>query len=198
VSRYSDHDDYVDPVTGVLRNLLGITEPAQLELVEAEIVASRSFELSLVGVGDIFDAAKLKHIHLFPFRDLYEWAGRFRTVDISKGTNRFAHHAYLESAAMSIFIQLREEQNLAGLDMEAFGSRAAYYLGELNALHPFREGNGRTSREFLGLLARRNGFVFQWKMVNQTEMLQSVIDSFHGNLAGLTAILRRIVQVKPG
>ena len=75
-------------------------------------------------------------------------------MDISKGDNRFAHHAFLESAARPIFERLAAEDFLAGMDAGALCARTAFYLGELNALHPFREGNGRTQREFIQLLAR--------------------------------------------
>ncbi len=75
--------------------------------------------------------------------------GAVRTIDISRGGNRFAHHARIESAAVPIFQQLAKENHLAGLGPEAFSDRAAHYLGELNTWHPFREGNGRAQREFI-------------------------------------------------
>ena len=87
---------------------------------------------------------------------MYEWAGQLRTIDISKGANRFAHYAHIHNAAAPIFLQLAKENHLAGLDTAAFSNCAAYYLGELNALHPFREGNGRALREFISHLAHAN------------------------------------------
>lgn len=81
-----------------------------------------------------------------------------RTVDISKNDNLFAHHAYIATAAQSIFEKLASEKHLSGLEIGVFNERAAYYFGEINALHPFREGNGRAQREFLSHLAHANGF----------------------------------------
>jgi cell filamentation protein len=145
MSRYSDSDPYLDPATGVLRNRLDIADEATLEQTEADIVAVRSYELSQAPLKGCFDLAHLQAIHRYLFGDVYEWAGQLRTTVISKGGNRFAHHAHIESAAAAVFAQLAKEKHLAGLGSTAFSDRAACYLGELNALHPFREGNGRHS-----------------------------------------------------
>lgn len=158
MSRCSGDDHYLDPASGVLRNHLGITDAAQLEQAEAALVAIRSYELLRIPLQGGFDLAHLQAIHRQLFSDLYEWAGQLRTIDISKGNNRFAHHAHIAGAAATLFKQLAEEKNLAGLDAASFSNRAAYYLGELNALHPFREGNGRAQREFASHLAHVNGY----------------------------------------
>jgi cell filamentation protein len=148
MTKYSGHDDYLDPVSGVLKNRLGITDAATLEETEAALVATRSYELAQTPLKGRFDLAHLQAIHRHLFRDVYEWAGELRTIDISKGGHLFAHHTHIQSAAATIFKQLAEEKHLAGLGPDDFSRRAAHYLGELNALHPFREGNGRAQREF--------------------------------------------------
>ena len=163
MSRYSDSDPYVDATTGVLINRLGITEESILEQTESALVATRSYELSNTPLKGRFDLAHLQAIHKYLFSDLYEWAGQLRTIDISKGGNRFANHMHIESAAAPIFQQLANEKYLAGLGAEAFSNRVAYYLGELNALHPFREGNGRAQREFISHLAIANGHYVAWE-----------------------------------
>ena len=71
-----------------------------------------------------------------------------------------------------------------------FSERAAWYLGELNALHPFREGNGRAQREFMSHLAHANGYYIAWEDVKPTDMLQASVDSFKGDLTKLTALVR--------
>jgi cell filamentation protein len=194
MSRYSSSDPYVDLDTGVLLNRLGIANQSLLERAEARLVSIRSQQLWLNPPDGHFDISHLKNVHRQLFQDVYEWAGEFRTVDISKGDNRFAHHAYLEAAAAAIFIKLKDEGSLAGMSRREFCIRAAYYLGEINALHPFREGNGRTSREWVGLLARRNGFIFCWKSVHQAEWMQASIESFRGRLEGLTKILEKAIE----
>ncbi len=189
MSRYSGDDTYLDPVSGVLKNRFGIVDAAILEIAEADLVAARSRELAQNPLPGHFDLKHLQAIHRYLFGDLYDWAGELRTVDISKNDHLFAHHAHIASAARSIFEQLTREAHLAGLDAEAFSSRAAYYFGEINALHPFREGNGRAQREFISHLAHANGYYVAWENVGPSEMLQASIESFKGDLSKLTRII---------
>jgi cell filamentation protein len=130
MSRYSDSDPYLDPATGVLKNRLGIADHNTLEQAEADIVAARSYEISRTPLEGRFDLPHLQAIHNHLFGDLYEWAGELRTIDISKGGNRFSHYARIESAAVPIFQRLEKENHLAGLGPDAFSDRAAYYLGD--------------------------------------------------------------------
>ncbi len=191
--RYSSDDHYLDLASGILKNRLGITEAATLEQAEAALVATRSYELSQTPLEGRFDLAHLQAIHRHLFNDVYEWAGQLRTIDIGKGGHLFAHHAHIGSAAAPIFKQLAEEKHLAGLDPAAFSDRAAHYLGELNALHPFRDGNGRAQREFVSHLAHATGYYVAWENVKQPAMLQASIASFRGDTSKLAAIIREIL-----
>ncbi len=92
------------------------------------------------------------------FQDVYEWAGVFRTVDIAKGNSYFAHVPYIESTLKVLFGELSEERHLRGLNQERFASRLAEILGTFNAVHAFREGNGRAQREFVRELAYKNSY----------------------------------------
>jgi len=189
MSRYSSHDHYLDPASGVLKNRLGITDAATLEQAEAALVATRSYELSRTPLKGRFDLAHLQAIHRCLFSDLYEWAGELRTVDISKGGQRFAHHAHIARAAAPIFKRLAAEKYLAGLDPAEFSNRAAHYLGELNALHPFREGNGRAQREFVSHLAHAAGYYLAWENVKPPDLLQASLQSFQGDTSKLAALI---------
>ena len=189
MSRYSESDPYLDE-SGVLKNRLGITDVAILEQIEADIVAGRSFELSQKPLQGRFDLAHLQAIHKRLFGDLYDWAGELRTIDVSKGGNRFAHHARIEGAATPIFQQLAKEKHLAGLSLDTFSDRAAYYLGELNARHPFREGNGRAQREFVSHLAQANGYYIAWENIDPATLLAASIDSFNGDSSPLVRLIR--------
>jgi cell filamentation protein len=190
MSRYSDSDPYVDPATGVLKNRLGITDEATLEETEAALAATRSLELSETPLKGNLDLAHLQAIHRHLFRDVYEWAGELRKVDISKGETMFAPHGYLESTAATVFQELAKETNLEGLDQEQFSERAAHYLGELNALHPFRDGNGRALREFVGHLAHANDYSIAWENVSRLRMLEAAIDSFRRDSSKLASLIR--------
>lgn len=188
--RYSGGDPYIDPASGVLKNCLGIIDQATLDQVEAAFVATRSFELTQKPLKGKFDIVHLQAIHHHLFRDVYEWAGELRTVDISKGGHVFAHHAYIRNAATLVFQQLAEEGYLARYQADVFSNRAAYYFGELNAIHPFREGNGRAQREFISHLGYTNGYYIAWENVTREDMLRASIESFRGITNGLATLIR--------
>jgi cell filamentation protein len=188
--KYANLDRYLDPETGVLKNKLGIRNEATLEMAEAEYVAARSYELAKHPLDSSFDLAHLKTIRRHLFGDVYDWAGELRDVDIAKGESYFAHCRYIEAAATPLFEQLAKENYLAGLDANAFSERAAYFLGELNALHPFRDGNGRAQREFIGLLARKNGYFITWTDITQETMAQVSIAAFRGDTTPLRDLIR--------
>jgi cell filamentation protein len=191
MTKYSSHDPYLDAASGVLKNRLGITDAAKLEEAEAALVATRSYELAGTPLKGDFDLVHLQAIHRYLFRDIYQWAGELRTVDISKGGHYFAHHAHIEAAADSIFKQLaREREGLARLSPDAFSDRATYYLCELNALRPFREGSGRAQREFISHLARASGYYIAWENVDPTALLQASVESFNGNISKLATLIR--------
>jgi cell filamentation protein len=120
---------------------------------------------------------------------VYEWAGQLRTINIAKGGNAFAHHPHIADAAKSVFAQLGREQRLAGLEPLGFSARAAHYLGEVNALHPFREGNGRAQREFISHRAHANGYYIAWEKVAPAQLLQASIESFRGDASKLAAVI---------
>jgi cell filamentation protein, protein adenylyltransferase len=189
MSRYSSLDPYLDPASGVLKNRFGITDEPTLEAAEASLVALRSYELAQQPIAGAFDLAHLQAIHRHLFGDVYAWAGQLRTIDIAKGGNAFAHHAYIATAAAPIFAQLARERHLTGLAPAAFSARAAHYLGEVNALHPFREGNGRAQREFVSHLAHSNGYYVAWENITASDMLEASIEAFRGDVSKLAAMV---------
>jgi hypothetical protein len=114
---------------------------------EAEATTRRIVELIARPVNGPFDVAHLKAVHRHVFQDVYSWAGQFRTINISKAGHLFGAAAFLERSLASLFQRLARENHLKGAASDAFVKRA-FYLGEINAAHPFREGNGRAQREF--------------------------------------------------
>ena len=80
---------------------------------------------------------------------------------------------YIDSSAAVIFRELRDEDCLRRLRRDAFVGRLAYYLGEVNALHPFREGNGRVQRAFFAQLARSTGFMFAWQHLDAARNVEA-------------------------
>jgi cell filamentation protein, protein adenylyltransferase len=185
-------DPYVYPGTTVLKNIPGIRNQKTLDRFEADRVGQRSLELIEQPLSGSFDVA---HLHRYLFQDVYEWAGCFRTVDIAKGNSYFAHVPYIQSALEGLFEKLSEEQHLAGVNQEAFAHRGAQILGTLNAVHPFREGNGRTQREFIRQLARKNGYWVDGSRVSRKELYEASDVSFkRGENRLFEELLKKVIE----
>ncbi|WP_019220073.1 Fic/DOC family protein [Bartonella florencae] len=184
-------DPYTDPETGVLYNRFGIKDQNTWERVEATFAYLRSFELMLTPLRGRFDLAHMKEIHKKLFGDVYEWAGEIRSLDMSKGNSIFAYYTQIENYAPKITQQLVKEHYLRDLGANEFSLRAGYYMGELNVLHPFREGNGRTLREFMGQLAREAGYFIDWSSLEQQEMIEASVAAYHGNYEHLSTLIRQ-------
>lgn len=191
-----DHGDpYLDQGTGVLRNLLGIRDQAGLDRAESSLSFLRASELREQPVSGKFDLMHLRGIHQRLFGDVYDWAGQVRQVEIQKGKTVFARQMVIESAAAQLFGLLAREQHLGGLDADQFSQRAGHYLGEINVLHPFREGNGRTQREFIGQLAVAAGHPIDWHGISQSDMVHACVAAYNGNSAELARIIRSALHV---
>lgn len=194
-SMTENSDPYLYPGTNVLRNLRGLTDPKLLERFEARRTHRRLAELIDTPVPGGFDVAHLKAIHRYIFRDVYEWAGQFRTVNVSKGGHLFGLATFLEPALQQILAKLATEKHLVDLDAEIFANRAAYFLGELNAAHPFREGNGRTQREFIRELGVKAGHYIDWRATTVEEMTEASRSShLTGELSLFTSVIRECIR----
>ena len=171
-------DPYTYPGTDVLRNVLDIRDPQQLDAFEANATAARLIELDALPLAGRFDVAHLKAIHKYIFQDVYGWAGEFRTVNISKGGHLFGVAAFVEPALQEALRKLSGEDYLKGSDPRKFATRAGFYMGEINAIHPFRDGNGRAQRELIRELAIGAGFVIDWGNVTREQMTAASLESF--------------------
>jgi cell filamentation protein len=173
-------DPYSDPVTGVLYNKLGLGTAAGLEAAEREITHAALILLDESPVSPSYDLPHLQEIHKRIFGDIYEWAGQIRTVAIAKGA-MFCLPQYIDSSAAVIFGELHDEDCLRGLRRDAFVGQLAHYLGEVNALHPFREGNGRAQRTFFGQLARDAGFTLAWQHLDPARNVEASATIMRGD-----------------
>jgi cell filamentation protein len=189
-STTGNSDPYIYPGTNVLRNLRDLTDPELLARLEARQTHRRIAELVDTPLAGRFDIAHLKAIHRHIFQDVYEWAGQFRTVNISKGGHLFGLAAFLEPALRQILEKLSFENYLVGLDAVAFAGRAAWLLGELNAAHPFREGNGRTQREFIRQVAVNAGHYIDWRATTPEKMTKA---SQSSHVRGDTSLFTRLL-----
>jgi cell filamentation protein len=139
----------------------------------------------------------LQAIHQRIFGDVYEWAGVIRPFALTKGGDEFCRPHYIESSAADIFGRLHDADRLHGLDVETFAAQAAELLADLNALHPFREGNGRTQRAFLSQLAGQAGYRLIWPSgAGQEERNVDASRASHrGDASGLAAIIRDAIAL---
>jgi len=161
-------DPYLDLQSGLLRNRLGITDARALRHVEAELTASRIYDLIRSPIPGAYDLAHLRAFHRQIFQDLYDWAGELRTVSIGRG-RLFSLPQHLEADAGELFGWLARAEHLRGRDRAAFVDDLTELYADLNALHPFRDGNGRTQRAFLGQLAVDAGHPIHWAAMDPAE-----------------------------
>ena len=186
---------YCYPDTDVLINKLDIRDLDKLHIFERKLTMLRLLELLDKPINGKFDFKHLQAIHAYIFQDVYDWAGKVRTVDIAKG-NMFCNVRFISSQADVIFSGLKEEHYLAGLDEDIFIKRLAYYFSEINALHPFREGNGRSQREFIRSLALKNGYLIYFDRVSEEEMLLASQKSFLCDYEDMEKIIAKCIKKK--
>lgn len=166
-------DPYVYPGTTILKNKLNIKDIKELNIKERGLTASRIEELLKKELPKEFDFEYLKNIHKYIFQDIYEWAGEIRKGDIAKGSSLFCKAVYIESYASDIFRNLKKNNYFHDIEnKETLSKKLAETFLDINALHPFREGNGRTQREFIRSLAKSNGYELSFTNISKQEMVE--------------------------
>lgn len=177
----------------VLINKFNIEDQNTLSKMEADLTSIRVDELQNNPIKGKFDFKHLKMIYQYIFQDIYDWAGKERTVEIGKG-NLFCTVNCIPLYAQTVFNKYYEECYQNPNDREKFVQALAGNYGDLNALHPFREGNGRTQREFARELCLVCGYDFNLQCTTHQEMLSASILSFQkGDTSELTSIFTRTV-----
>jgi len=157
-------DPYCYPNSRILRNKANIRDDDWLDDFERFKVAQRLQEP--IPTGD-FDLDHLRAVHRHLFQDVYEWAGEVRTIEISKGSSSFLHHARIETGFQDIHTRLQQQNYLRDLPADAFADQASGIIGDVNYVHPFREGNGRTQMQFLKQLAMHGGHQIDLSQTDQ-------------------------------
>lgn len=158
-------DPYVDPDSGVLRNRLGISDPERLREVEAGLTLAALADLGTRTLPGGYDLTHLQSFHREIFGDLYPWAGEIRAVGIAR-SDPFCLPQHIEAYSAEVFGGLAKERYLRGLPRDGFLDRLTHYFAEVNAIHPFREGNGRAQRAFFRQLSREAGWPIDWSDLN--------------------------------
>ena len=184
-------DSYCYEGTTVLKNIPDIRDQATLVAFEVAMTAQRSDEP--LPSGEL-DATHYYAIHRHLFQDVYEWAGEIRTVRISKGGSAFCYPEYIEQEMQTLFDGLKSQNYLQGLSADEFAARAAHFLATLNAIHPFREGNGRTQTSFLLLLADHAGNPLNLDKLVPERFMESMIASFEKDEEQLASELKGLLK----
>ena len=185
-------DPYCYPGTTVLKNIPELRDAKALERYELSLSDQRAREPFPVGRLSV---RHYRSIHWHLFRDVYAWAGRFRTIRIAKEQSVFCFPENIANEMKRVFADLRGAQFLRGLTAEAFVVSAAHVLSEVNAIHPFREGNGRTQFAFMALLGVVAGHPLDFAQLERERYLSAIKESFRGDERSLAAELRRFVTI---
>ncbi len=174
-------DPYVYRGTDVLRNLLDLRDGAALAEREGALSAIRIAQLERRFIPGDFDLVHLQATHRYIFGDLCPWAGELRTVRITKGGDLFALPGHIGTYLTTLFADLAHEDRLHDLGREQFLERLTHYYAEINAVHPLREGNGRTQRAFLGRIAKAAGHTIAWVNLDAGRNILAAHESHRGD-----------------
>ncbi len=184
------HDPYCYKGSEVLRNRLSLRDRSALDAFETEATAQRFDEPLPSGR---FGVAHYRAVHRHLFGDVFTWAGRFRTVRIAKGDSMFCYPEHIDREMSRVFADLKAKNLLRGMAAPEFANECACFLSQLNAIHPFRDGNGRAQLAFVILLAHAAGFKTNLERIEPEPFLAAMIESFLGRTAPLRRALLDVI-----
>ena len=182
-SPYDSFDDpYCYPGTSVLKNNLDLRDYTELEAFEHESASAKGDDGLPAG---LFDSAHYCAIHRHLFGEVYDWAGEYRTVRTAKGGDMFCYPEYIADQMALLLTALAVGPLAGGGTRTEFIAASTQFLSDLNAIHPFRDGNGRTQLTFLFLLGERAGHRLDMARIRPEAMLSAMVESFHGRIEAL-------------
>jgi Protein involved in cell division len=191
---YEGASFYCYPDSAILINKYDIKNEDLLNRAERKLTELKAVELVNNPVKGNFDFKHFCDIHKFLFEDIYEWAGQKRKGGfMSKGSTVFAKSEFIESSFNEYYERLVKDNFLKSLDKDAFCKSLAYYMSEINKIHPFREGNGRTSKIYFEQLAENAGYDLDFSMIDKDELILADVLSYRGNYALSIEILNQAV-----
>lgn len=182
---------YCYPNSTVLRNVSGLRSAAALERFEIAMTTQRADEPLPAGR---LSGRHYRAIHHHLFQDVYTWAGKYRRVRIAKDDSMFCYPEHIAREMSALFVGLRTDRYLRDLQKERFAKEAALFLADLNAIHPFRDGNGRTQLIFMASVAHQAGHPLDLGRLRPGAFLSAMIESFHGRPGALTRELKGMMD----
>ena len=188
-------DPYLIQGTTVLRNLAGIIDSAEFDAFESTSARLRMIEFFDSNPQVEPTLRGVQAIHYQLFQDVYDWAGQLRTINMGKGESLFLPLEFFSNGIEYFERTLKEDHYLQGLNRDQFIERLAVNFDNLNVLHPFREGNGRTQRLFWSVIARDAGWDIQWSQISAQENIDASVQALlHVNYQPLMALFDRCVS----
>ena len=192
---------YFIPGTRVLRNRVGAKTFNELQNAENDLVETRLIELrekpGLLGDRS-YDLRFIRAIHRQLFQDVYDWAGDFPTVGIEKGDESFCPPANIPQPMDHVAAEIHRLDRLKAVSEEGLSGTVAYLYDYANFAHPFRDGNGRATREFFDFLLAERGSGLDWEKTDSSELHGACHAARAGSdLSGLTAMFAKILDVDP-
>ena len=182
------------PGTTVLINKLDIRNDKLLAEAEQTITAINYAQIENEFEFVDVDFEYYKNIHKRLFYDIYEWAGMVRSVNLSKKGTAFCEYKEISELAEKRFGRLKRDNFLVDLDFETFVDEFTDLYVDLNYLHPFREGNGRTHRLFLTLLVRNAGYSIDFSQCDLDMLMIATIKSAQGDAELLRTIISELIK----
>lgn len=182
--------------TSCLINKFDIKDETVLKELETTITLTKITEYSLNPLFNTFDVQHYKEIHKYLFGDIYDWAGEYRTVDMSKKGTAFANADGIENLMSKCFERLNNKNLFQGLNFDDFVDNLVDFYCVTNMIHPFREGNGRTQRVFLTQLINENGYDIDFFEIDTDELMIATIQSANGVTDYLKDIFKYAIKNK--
>jgi len=176
----------------VLINKLDLRDASQLERVERRLVVQRS--LDGIPMGD-FDLAHLQAIHRHLFQDVYDWAGAIRETEISKGGSQFQFRQYIETGMTDVHRRIRSHAYLKNLSSPSFADLAGEIIGDVNYVHPFREGNGRTQMHYLKQLCAQAGHAIDLTLIDKCTWMNASRQAHLGNYQPMSQCIAGSIEL---
>jgi cell filamentation protein len=192
---------YFIPGTSVLRNRVAARTHAELRDAENDLVEARIIELredpDLLG-DRTYDLVYLRAIHRQLFQDVYLWAGDLRTVGIEKEGESFCPPGSISRPMGHVAAEVYHLDRLRAVDDGDLARKVAYLYDYVNYAHPFREGNGRSTREFFDLLLAERGSGLDWAKTGHYELYGACHSArANSDLTGLIAMFTKILDAEP-
>lgn len=180
--------------TDVIKNKLSIKDGEKLKLYEKRMVAFKLSTINFIKLPTKFDEKRLKFIHKYLFCDVYDFAGEYRLENIIKENFLFSQYEYIEENLSKIMSEIDLEV-LNKLSFDEFCKKISYIMTELNVIHPFREGNGRTIREFIRELMNECGYDIDFSKINYEDILEASREAVIDDLFQIKLLKKSIKKI---